>query len=453
MEDHAKTLLVDFLKNSWDSIEALVKQLPLFKAEHHPREVTLCRCINGERVEVLFLEDKFFLRGSVEYSNPQLTVEEIQGIVGIRLLEACGNYFDEVGLHQPDNGDIEALVERLKQPPKGYIVPFLLNTDDVEADRYSINPLRHSIMDSGQSAFPAANIKTDNLKIDADFTKKYENKLITKKDLELINEKLDCCKGSYLDFVDSVKYRQLDELSEVFGVNFGLYVLRLPLSMLKTENKDGLMHHIISESHRDYEAINEAYTCMGRSMTKRTTLLTIPHSPKGFGSKRAARGKLHFEGNKLKEVVVKYKTTVLYPNAADPQDVAVAICDDDFTVSGEKLANYSFAETPSSPQFFLYSMGSPEDGAVWHGVGVFASPLLLQSYTAARKASIEGRLIKDLTSKYHVRGRIPLQFNLAPEQIWRHPTYQNIDASVSCIDDLSKLVREGMKVDYLAEYK
>ena len=40
---------------------------------------------------------------------------------------------------------------------------------------------------------------------------------------------------------------------------------------------------------------------------------------------------------------VKYKTTKLYPNAMDPEDVAVAECDDNFTVSGEKLADYRFA--------------------------------------------------------------------------------------------------------------
>ena len=42
----------------------------------------------------------------------------------------------------------------LKKPPQGIVVPFLLNTDDVEPDRYSMNPLKHSLVESGQSAFP-----------------------------------------------------------------------------------------------------------------------------------------------------------------------------------------------------------------------------------------------------------------------------------------------------------
>ena len=300
-------------------------------------------------------------------------------------------------------GDISQLCELLKKPPEDYIVPFLLNTDDVEADRYSINPLKQSIVASGQSAFPAANVKTDQLKIDEAYVKKYDGTLISKGEVELIDKSLKAAKGSYLDFVDSVKYKQLEGLSKFFGMNLSLYALRMPLSTLQTEEKDGLLHYIIGESHRDYEAINEAYTCMGRSMTKRTTLLTVPHSKKGYGSKRAARGKIHFEDNKLLDVAVKYKTTKLYPNAMDPEDIAVAEADDNFTVAGEKLADYSFSETPSSPQFFLYSMGSPEDAAVWHAVGSFASPQLLQSYSSARNACREGKLIKNLSEKYNVK--------------------------------------------------
>ncbi len=112
-------------------------------------------------------------------------------------------------------------------------------------------------------------------------------------------------------------------------MDLSLYTLRMPLSTLKSENKDGLLHYIIQESNRDYASVEEAYTCMGRSMKNRTTLLTIPHSKKGFGSKRAARGKLHFEDGKLLDAAIKYKTTPLYPNAMDPEDIAVAVCEDE----------------------------------------------------------------------------------------------------------------------------
>ena len=209
-------------------------------------------------------------------------------------------------------------------------------------------------------------------------------------------------------------------------MNLSLFALRMPLSTMQTENKDGIIHHIIAESHHDYQAIEEAYTCMGRSMTKRTTLLTIPHSKKGYGSKRAARGKVHFAENKLLDVAVKYKTTKLYPNAMDPEDVAVAECDDSFTVMGEKLWDYNFQETPSSPQFFLYSIASPEDAAVWHAVGSFAAPQLLQSCRSARTACREGKLIKNLSEKYQINLDVPLQFNLAPEGEWSHPTTETL---------------------------
>ena len=452
-EDYCRILLEDFLKNSWSSVEVLVENLSSFKKEKRSRQVTLFHYVNGRKVNVQFGGDRFFLRGSVEYTNPQLTVEEIQGIIGTRLLEACGNYFEKCGLHKPDRGDISQLMEILKKPPEDCIVPFLLNTDDVEADRYSINPLKHSIVASGQSAFPAANVDTSQLKVDDAFIKKYNGSLISKGEAELLSEGLRNSNGSYLDFCDSIKYTQLAGLSNFFGMNLSLYALRMPLSTLQAEEKDGLIHYIIGESHHDYSAIEEAYTCMGRSMTKRTTLLTVPHSKKGYGSKRAARGKLHFEDGKLLDAAVKYKTTKLYPNAMDPEDIAVAECEDSFTVTGDKLADYSFKETPSSPQFFLYSMGSPEDAAIWHAVGSFASPQLLQSCFSARTACRGGKLIKNLSEKYKIRLDMPLQFNLAPEGEWSHPIHRNIDASIGSVDDLPDLAHRGMKIEYLSAFK
>jgi hypothetical protein len=453
MEDYCRLLLEDFLKTSFSTVKVLVEGAAASKGQNSNRKVTLFRYVNGKKVSFPFFDERFYLRGSVEYTNPQLTVEEVQGIIGARLLETCANYFYEHGLREPADSDVTALMELLKKPTQGYIVPFLLNTDDVEADRYSMNPLKQSIVDSGQSAFPAANVKTDELKIDEAYCKKYDGSLISQKETELIAESLRDCNGSYLDLVDSIKYNQLKDLSVFFGMDLSLFTLRMPISTLKTETKDGLLHYIIKESNRDYASIEEAYTCMGRSLKNRTTLLTIPHSPQGFGSKRAARGKLHFENGKLLDATVKYKTTQLYPNAMDPQDVAVAVCEDSFSVPGEKLSDYSFAETPSSPQFFLYSIGSPEDATLWHGIGAFAAPQLLQSYRSGRIACREGKLIKNLTEKYNIKVDVPLQFNLAPEGIWSHPIHRNIDASIGSIEDLPDLAHRGMRLEYLPTFK
>jgi hypothetical protein len=453
MEDYCRLLLEDFLQTSFSTVKVLVEGTAASKGQNSNRKVTLFRYVNGKKVSFPFSDERFYLRGSVEYTNPQLTVEEVQGIVGTRLLETCANYFYTHGLRQPDNGDVAALAELLKKPTQGYIVPFLLNTDDVEADRYSMNPLKQSIVDSGQSAFPAANVKTDGLKIDEAYVKKYEGSMISRKEASLITEGLQNSGSSYLDFVDSIKYAQLVELSEFFGMDLALYTLRMPLSTLKTEGKDGLLHHIIRESNRDYASVEEAYTCMGRSMKNRTTLLTVPHSTKGFGSKRAARGKLHFEDGKLLDAAIKYKTTPLYPNAMDPEDVAVAVCEDEFTVPGEKLSDYNYSETPSSPQFFLYSIGSPEDATLWHGIGAFAAPQLLQSYRSGRIACREGRLIKNLSEKYSIKVDVPLQFNLSPEGIWSHPIHRNIDASIGCVEDLPDLAHRGMRLEYLPTLK
>lgn len=450
--DLSRILVENFLKSSWGCcITPIVEKLATWNPDSNVKPVSFFKFKGNQCVDSTFDGLHFFLRSSVEYSNPQVTLEEVQGIIAARLLEVCGNYFHEKGLREPDEGDFQELCERLWKPSQGLIVAFLLNTDDIEADRYSMNPLKQSIVESGQSAFPAATVKTDSLKIDPQFLNKYENKLISRKETELITAHLEDSNGSYMDFSDSVKYDQLETLSEVFRMDLSLPLLRMPLTTLQAENKTGLLHHIISETHKDLESVKEAYECMGRSITKRTTLMTVPHSQFGYGSKRAARGKLHFGKNALESVTIKYKTTRLYPNAIDPSDIAIAKANDKFTVAGQKLADYIFAETPSSPQFFLYALGSPENAALWHGVGAFAAPKLLQSYSSVRAYCREGRMIKDI-QKYGVRTEVPMQLNLMPATMWGHPIYRNIDASIGCVENMMDLVRKGVKIEHLPKY-
>jgi len=253
-----------------------------------------------------------------------------------------------------------------------------------------------------------------------------------------------------VDLVDTVKYEQLETLSEPLGINLCLYSIRMPLMTLEKETQKDLLHHIIREAHTDYKSIEGVYGCMGRSMSNRTTLLTIPHSQKGYGSKRAARGKIYFEGMKLKSVKVNYKTTLLYPNGVDPSDVSVAKADDSFTVEGERLVNYNFRETPSSPQFFLYSLGSPENAAIWHGIGVYGASELLRSCTRMRLACFRDSLIRNLKEEFGITAEIPLQFNLVPKNMWVHPIHRNIDASIGCVANLTDLANMGMRLEYLS---
>jgi hypothetical protein len=449
-EDLCRKLLEDFLNSSWKCVEDTVEALVGFRDS---RKAAFFRFHEGQKVEQTFEGRHFFLRSSVEYSNPQLTVEEVQGIIGARMLEVCGNHFHAYGLKKPDATDFDAICEALKKPPEGVIMPFLLNTDDIEADRYSMNPMRDSIVTSGQSAFPVAYVNPEQLAMDKQFLSRYEGKLLSKSEAELVSSIHANSKDSYVDFVDSVKYAQMKEFSETFGIDLSLPALRMPLATLQTEGTDGLLHHIIQETHRDYEAVSEAYSCMGRSMSKRTTLLTVPHSKKGYGSKRAARGRLHFNQEKLESLRVRYKTTPLYPNSVNPDDVSIVEAEDDFTVAGEKLAEYSFKETPSSPQFFLYSLGSPEDAVVWHGIGAYAAPKLLRSYVSAHNACMRGHLIADLRDMYGVKTNVPMQFNLAPEGMWMHPVYRNIDASIGTVENPVDLVRRGMKLEHLSAFK
>src|SRR3989337_4280453 len=135
MEDYCGLLLRDFLKNSFSTVKVLVERLASFKSQKLKRKVTLFHYVNGQKMSITFEDNRFFLRGSVEYTNPQLTVEEVQGIIGTRMLETCGNYFNNYGLHEPDANDVAQICEALKKPPEGLIVAFLLNTDDIEADR------------------------------------------------------------------------------------------------------------------------------------------------------------------------------------------------------------------------------------------------------------------------------------------------------------------------------
>jgi hypothetical protein len=446
--DLCRIILDDFLKSSWPCIETVVREIGTFKGDGR-RSVNLYSVKKGQRNDVNFDDSHFFLRCSVEYSNPQLTVEEVQGIIATRLLEVCGNYFHQRGLHEPSVQDTEEICTLLKKPPDGVIVSFLLNTDDIEADRYSMNPLKESIINSGQSAFPAATVKTEKLEIDQNFAQKYEGSLFCKGEVERIDRHLKSCNNSYMDMIDAVKYEHLEKLSDVFGMDLLLYSMRLPLSALEKESPEGLLHHIIREAHKDYMSVELVYKCMGRSMKNLTTLLTVPHSLKGYGSKRAVRGRIYFDGPKLKSVKVDYRTTLLYPNAIDPSDISLAKADDSFTVEGEKLVNYSFKETPSSPQFFLYSLTSPENAVLWHGIGAFGASELLKSYTTTRLACSTGSLFKDLNDKYGVTIRIPVQFNLVPKNMWFHPVHRNIDASVGCVGDLKDLADLGMKMEHL----
>jgi len=443
-----RIIVEDFLKSSWPCVEALVRELGTFKDDRR-KPVTLYYLKNGQRNDVTLDSSHFFLRCSVEYSNPQLTVEEVQGIIATRLLEVCGNYFHQRGLHEPTMQDTEEICALLKKPPDGVVVSFLLNTDDIEADRYSMNPLKESIVNSGQSAFPAAAVKTEKLEIDQQFAHKYEGSLFCKGEVERIDRHLKSCNNSYVNMIDAVKYEHLEKLSEAFGIDLLLYSMRLPLSVLEKESSDGLLHYIIREAHKDYPSVELVYRCMGRSMKNLTTLLTVPHSPKGYGSKRAVRGRIYFDGTKLKSVKVDYRTTLLYPNAIDPSDISLAKADDSFTVEGEKLVNYNFKETPSSPQFFLYSLTSPENAVLWHGIGAFGASELLKSYTTTRLACSTGSLFKDLNGKYGVTVRIPLQFNLVPKNMWFHPLHRNIDASVGCVGNLKDLADLGMKMEHL----
>ena len=101
MEDYCKLLLEDFLKSSFSTVKVLVEGAHAVKGKTPNRKVTLFQYVGGKKVSVPFTDERFYLRSSVEYTNPQLTVEEVQGIIGTKLLETCANYFYEHDLREP----------------------------------------------------------------------------------------------------------------------------------------------------------------------------------------------------------------------------------------------------------------------------------------------------------------------------------------------------------------
>jgi hypothetical protein len=435
-----RLIVEDFINNAHQTLTHLRLGLAQFLNKLDERTDYTVPMLKTQKQHIFpinYSSRNFFLRSSIEYTNPQLTVEELQGILAARLLEVSGNYMmdNDISTIEPD--DVDQLCELLEKPPASNIVSFLLNTDDVEPDRYSMNPLKESIVKSGQSAFPSAYVELNKLQIDHNFTRKYLGTLISQSEIDRIQYHLPKC-DTYPDLVDVVKSEQLEEMTSLFGIDLSLPFMRMPLTTLQDETSQGFLHSLIRDVHHNYDSIRMIYSSMGRSLKKRTTLLTIPHSLKGYGSKRAARGRIVFEGNSLKRVTVRYRDTTLYPNAIDPDDVSIVKANDKFSIDGQKFRNYSYSDTPSSPQFILYSLGSPEQAVIWHGVGAFGASQLVMSYTTLRHVLP----VQEGSS-------VPHQFNLLPRCMWVHPVHDNIDASVGSVEDFEVLAKMGMRVEFL----
>jgi len=223
----------------------------------------------------------------------------------------------------------------------------------------------------------------------------------------------------------------------------------MPLEIMKRETPEGSLHQVIQESHSSFETIKNIYALMGRNIKKKTLLLMVPHSKKGFGSKKSAKGKLVFRDNTLDQISVKYETVPLYPNMIDPSDVSIAKADDTLSVEAKRITDYDYSQTPSSPQFALYCLLSPENASVWHGVGKFAGSEVVKSFISVKSAYLNGTILKGISSIPKWSIKVPLQFNLVPGKMWIHPKYKNIDASLGCIKDVESLVKMGMNLELL----
>jgi hypothetical protein len=167
----------------------------------------------------------------------------------------------------------------------------------------------------------------------------------------------------------------------------------------------------------------------------------VPHAPNGIASKRSVRGKLLVTDTAITGAELRYTTVPLYPNDVDPTDVAQAVADERFSVPAERLRDFDFRQTPASPQFALYMLASPEDGAIWHGVGQFAGTQVVQSYSALRKAFGQGGLFLEIELPRHP---VTLQWDLVAQRMLVHPDHGNIDASVATAPGLADRLVDAM---------
>lgn len=434
----ALVLLSEFFRRSRASAEALAHGIAAGTGRKRP-DVPMYRFESGRKVVFRAPGTAFLLRTSVEYANPQLTLEELQGILLARLLEASGTFLANHPGREPGTTDLVEMRESLRRSPAGPVVPFLMNVDDIEPDRYSVNPLRRSIVASGQSGFAVSNVRTEGLAIDDAFVRKYSGSLIATADLKDLTEQLERGReGRYVDLVDATKYVQLDRVGNEIGIDLSIPALRMPLEPLATETQSGPLHRLISAAHATPDALGRVYRVFGHELGRPSTLLpAVPHAPGGAASKRIARGTVLRDNGRLEGVSVRYTPGTLYPNEIDRRDVARAEATATVEVSWDRLRHFDFRETPASPQFALYMLLSPEDGAIWHGVGRYAGSQVVRSYTAARSACRDGEPFEGVSLECSPD---PRQWDLVADTMLRHPVYRNIDASVSCVSRLSELL-------------
>jgi hypothetical protein len=78
--DLGRLILEDFIKNSSSSIKAIVKALSNFEGDKN-RQFHFFYTKHNDVKKIVLDDGHFFIRSSFEYSNPQLTVEGLQGII------------------------------------------------------------------------------------------------------------------------------------------------------------------------------------------------------------------------------------------------------------------------------------------------------------------------------------------------------------------------------------
>jgi hypothetical protein len=443
----AKNLVDRVIKSSGKAIGRLVRFAR--DLEIPSREVALYTIEKGKRKKVNLRSDQFLLRTSMEYCNPQVTIEEATGTILAGIMAGIADHC-LAGKKEPSNIDSGAVLEHMGSTrlEDRTVVPFFMMVDDIEPDRFSMNPLRASLYETMQTALPVAYVENKGLEVDPDFVKKYRDKLVTEEEagkLDKCLEKFGSLKW-YTDLVDIFKYDQLGELSGTVGMDLKIPFMRMPLETLQKEGSDGTLHSTIRRCYEDDEILRGIYQVLSKPLSN--YLLTVPLLG-NLGSKRVAKGKIEERDGKIVGIKVSnLKRMRLSPNEIDRKDVSYAICCDKKIrkkIGIEDLKKFEYAKMPLSPQFAIYMIQSPENGAFWHGMGGYQSTALVGSYVAMNHQF--DRFFKGLPKPHP---GVPVQFDingLLNNAFINSIPHKNVDASLGCVSDgkLEKILLAGLK--------
>jgi hypothetical protein len=82
-------------------------------------------------------------------------------------------------------------------------------------------------------------------------------------------------------------------------------------------------------------------------------------------------------------------------------------------------------------------------------VGAYAGSEILKSYSSIQTAFLSNQILEGV-ERPKICKKPAIALNLAPDTMWSHPTYGNIDASIGCIASFKTQTFRSMNVTSLS---